>query len=188
MKRSLIWDLRDGVVVDVDTGEVVDRLYEDEVFPYRPLDIYRYMDNSSNGVKRRLLKIHRKSLRRGDSIINYEKFEEGLRTGRFVETIIKWKTVKALSGLSDDERVLLLSVSDLLSTIDPSIHGRSIRGRLALSYVFLKYIEDGECPPIGEVMKKFKISNLSFWRIKKYVLENSEALLDKIYDLIKNKI
>ena len=149
---QLVWDYTRGEVVCMDTGEVVDRIYD-----YGPVHVgeearewarveerkrlrrYGYRaDRELRRLKHRLRK-HYRLLRLARSITSrgYMVDEERLlRQGRFVLTVYSRKSIEVLDWFEKKGlRPVLDRIIGVLGEVEPLAINRSIRGRYLLSYI-----------------------------------------------------
>ncbi|MEM1696400.1 MAG: hypothetical protein QXQ90_07370 [Desulfurococcaceae archaeon] len=166
MQRQLVYDYSEGYVVDAETGEVVDRIYD--YSPPRPRSDDSAVVENKKRVRMpgkglgRLIKAYRR-------LVEYEKqgyivdYEKAL-SNRMIKTLVHERSVKAEKHFA--EKGLLNKLAEIVEELDKRgvTSGLTIRGRLVLAYVVYK-LSRGETPRYNEVQGV--VSESTFRRIKR---------------------
>lgn len=208
--RNEIWDYKNGVVINADTGEIIEKIYDDsffgnvskdekgevlmkirawrnEKYRYKLQSIYRNLNKElsryENFIKRRMYK---KALSKGHFIIDNKKLEEGLRSNRFVYVLLRKTSLSVLSNMPKDEIELYESLIEILSQFTTLLFGKSLRSKYATIYMLINYLETGSFPRIEEVARKFEISMATVMRIRKSIKNLGDNFIDKLYEICKN--
>jgi len=178
MCRQKVWDYPEGVVVCLENGEVVDRIYdyspprtrEDEQQPQ--LHLWHRPKKVVHGYLRRL-KVYMKLLsyekQLGDSyVVDEEKFMEAhMKNKNQVRTV---KHIRSLGiVLTDKDEELIRIGEEFVSKKAPHLLSRSERGKKALSFLVGCILVDGEMPKPKQVVEKFHISWTTYKRLKKLI-------------------
>lgn len=166
MTRQLIYDYKEGYVIDAETGEVVDRIYD-----YSPSMMTQYereIEPESDRIKyrpwrlKKLIETYRKIViyeERG-YIVDYEK----LVHNKMINALKHEKSLKAEKYFA--EKGILDKLKRTIEELDERglTSGMTIRGRLVLAYILYK-LSHGEIPEYQELRKI--VSDSTIRRIKK---------------------
>ena len=173
----LIWDYARGEVVCSACGYVVEKIYD-----YGPPrideneEIWREIRTRNNPRRNPITRKyhhHYKLYREAESYVkgkpwlevDYEKYFE---TGKMVHTIKSKATIEAEKNIRDKK--LWDKVNQGIEYIRktyPVALARSGRGRYALAYMVITYLEKKTFPPIEDVVETFNISETSYRRLVK---------------------
>jgi len=178
MCRQEVWDYREGIVVCMDNGEVIGRIYdyspprtredEQQLQPH----LWHRPKKVVHGYKKRM-SIYMKLLRYerslgNDYVVDEEKFFEAHLNGKNqVRTI---KHIRSLGiVLTDEDEELIRIGEEFVFKKAPHLLARSERGRKALSFLVGCILANGEMPKPKQVTTKFNISWTTYKRIRKLI-------------------
>ncbi|MEM0490313.1 MAG: hypothetical protein QXH73_03755 [Ignisphaera sp.] len=160
----LIYDYTEGYVIDAETGEVVDRIF-DYSQPRPRSDDSAAAENKKRARMPgkglgRLIKTYRRLVEyeKQGYIVDYEK-----ALNRMIKTLKHERSVKAEKHFA--EKGLLDKLSKIVEDLDARgvTSGMSFRGRLAFAYIVYK-LARGETPKYSDV--RGIVSESTFRRIR----------------------
>ncbi len=170
--REEVWDYASGFIVCVDTGEVVDRIYD-----YGGSRAHAMESRSRMGLLkartgysrnyRNYLALERlaKRLTKGKPwlTVNYVKLYE---QGRLIKTITSLKSTSAVGKvISGGIHVALDKVLEVIEEVEPAALARTERAKYALAYiVYLKAL--GKCMDFLELAEMFNVSQATIKRLE----------------------
>ncbi|MEM0235981.1 hypothetical protein [Thermofilum sp.] len=163
--QRLVYEYSEGYVVDAETGEVVDRIYD--YSPPRPRS-----DDSAVAENKKRVRVPGKGLgkliKAYRRLVEYEKqgyivdYEKAL-SNRMIKTLKHERSMKAEKYFA--EKGLLDKLSKIVEDLDARgvTSGMSFRGRLAFAYIVYK-LARGETPKYSDV--RGIVSESTFRRIR----------------------
>ena len=189
---GFVWDYFCGEVVCVDSGEVVDRIY-DYGPVYRGSDERDWVRRVDPGRLREFWRLRRR-LRRRQVFLRRARFfvERGyevdydrlLSNEKFVFTVYSERTVKVLEWFEERGlKPVLDKIIDILKDVEPVALSRTIRGRYLLAYIIYEILS-GKDPVYSELGDlKTLVGGNTFGRLKKLaysIVARHRSLLEEV--------
>jgi len=184
MCRQKVWDYREGVVVCMDNGEVIGRIYD-----YSPPRTREDEQQSQPHLRHRPKKVVHGYLRRLKAYMKLLRYEKSLGDGYVVDEEKLFeaymngenqvRTIKHIRSLgiilTDKDEELIRIGEEFVSKKAPHLLARSERGRKALSFLVGCILVNRKMPKPKQVTMKFNISWTTYKRLTK--------LINKIMDM-----
>ncbi len=170
--RGEVWDYSSGFVICVDTGEVIDRIYD-----YRNREAS--VEEACSRIK--LLKVRRGYSRKYRNYLALERRAKRLtkgkpwlrvdyvklyEQGKLIKTITSLKSANALGKvINGGIHVVLDKVLKIIEDVEPAALARTERAKYALAYiVYLKAL--GKCMDLLELAEMFNVSQTTIKRLE----------------------
>lgn len=189
--KEEVWDYDNGFVICVDTGEVIDRIYD---YSNRGIDV----EETRNRAE--VLKVRRSYSRKYRDYLALERLAKRLTKGKpwlkidYVKLYEQGKLIKTITSLRSARAVdkvinggiyaVLDKVLKVIEDIEPAALARTDRARYALAYiVYLKTL--GKCVDLLKLAEMFNVSQTTIRRLEEianrvYSKASTPLLLGKL--------
>lgn len=180
--REEVWDYNNGFVICIDTGEVIDRIYDYSNYRFDTEEAHNRVEvlKVKGGYSRKYhdylaLERRAKRLTKGKPWlrVNYVKLYE---QGKFIKTITSLRSASAVDRvINGGIHEVLDKIIKIIEDIEPAALARTERAKYALAYiVYLKTL--GKCIDLLKLVEMFNISQTTIKRLEK--------IADRVYSKV----